>query len=68
MVKLTSLGIRSCPSCLQFCFCSDSSTQSGVDLALAETQVAPNVAISLDAQSSPNNQLARCNLVFGCAF
>ena len=68
MAKLISLGIRAYPTCLQFCFCSDSSTQSGVDSALAETQVARNVANNLDAQGSPNNQIACCNFVFERAF
>ena len=68
MSKLISLGVRAYPTCLQFCFCSDSSTQPGVDFALAETLAAPNVANNLDGKYSPNNQLACCNFVFGLAF
>ena len=64
MSKLISLGIRAYPTCLQFCFCSDSSTQPGVDFALAETLAAPNVANNLDVQGSPNNQLVCCNFLF----
>ena len=68
MSKLISLEVRAYPTCLQFCFCSDSSTQPGVDFALAETLAAPNVANNLDAQYFPTNQLACCNFAFGRAF
>jgi hypothetical protein len=64
MIKRLVLVASVCLTALVISSCSDNSTQSGVELGLAGTDVAPTAADNLDVEGSPYNRSASCDLVF----
>jgi len=64
MIKRLVLVESVCLTALVISSCSDNSTQSGVELGLAGTDVAPTAADNFDVEGSPYNRSASCDLVF----
>ena len=64
MIKRLVLVASVCLTALVISSCSDNSTQSGVELGLAGTDVAPTAADNFDVEGSPYNRSASCDSVF----